>query len=421
MLISKLKKLSSNQFAKNVGWLGGAELVQRVFRLITTVTLARIFTAQDYGMVSAIYTTFEFAMTFSLRAGIGAKIIQADEEHLETICNTSYWLNWVVCIAIFLLQCAVAYPIAQFYGTNQLVLPLCVSGLSYLVFPFFLVQSALVERENRLHVRAWGYAAQAILSNIIIVSLALLGMGVWAVVWSSVLSYPIWIPIIRRYQTWKPTKPFNLQDWQVIIKFGGKRLGVDLLDRLRFNIDYLLVGRFLGLEALGLYFFAFNAGIGISQSILNSLTLAWYPHFCQVRTNLSQLKQRFLASFRTIATIVLPIVILQTSLAPFYVPIVFGQKWVSAIPALVWICFSALPIALSRANSQLLQAVDKTSVDLYWNLVFTILFALALLAAVQTRNITWVAMTVCLTQVVAAPIFTTWVIRNIFERRLHQH
>ncbi|UBF24884.1 lipopolysaccharide biosynthesis protein [Kovacikia minuta CCNUW1] len=416
MLIKKLKQLSSNQFAKNVGWLGGAELVQRVFRLVTTVTLARIFTTQDYGMVSAIYTTFEFTMTFSLRAGIGAKIIQADEEQLETICNTAYWLNWIVCVAIFLLQCVAAYPIAQFYGTNQLVLPLCVSGLSYLIFPFFMIQSALVERENRLHIKAWGYAAQAILSNVIIVVFALLGMGVWAVVWSSVLSYPVWIFILRHYQTWRPSKPFSLEDWQVIIKFGGKRLGVDLLDRLRFNIDYLLVGRFLGLEALGLYFFAFNAGIGISQSVLNSLTLAWYPHFCQVRTDLSQLKQRYLGSFKTIATIVLPLVVLQTSLAPFYVPIIFGQKWVPAIPTLIWICFSALPIALSRSNSQLLQSIDKTGIDFYWNFVFTIIFSLALLVVVQAGNITWVAMTVCLTQAIAAPIFTTWVIRNVLSK-----
>jgi PST family polysaccharide transporter len=43
MLINKLKQLFSGQFIRNVGWLGGAELVNRLFRLATTVTLARLF------------------------------------------------------------------------------------------------------------------------------------------------------------------------------------------------------------------------------------------------------------------------------------------------------------------------------------------------------------------------------------------
>jgi PST family polysaccharide transporter len=37
MLINKLKQILSSQFIRNVGWLGGAELVNRIFRLGTTL------------------------------------------------------------------------------------------------------------------------------------------------------------------------------------------------------------------------------------------------------------------------------------------------------------------------------------------------------------------------------------------------
>lgn len=415
MIINKLKHLSSDQFIRNVGWLGGAELIQRVFRLATTVTLARMFTAYDYGMVSAIYTIFEFANTFSLRAGIGAKLIQADEQDLEAICNTSYWLNWILCTSLFIIQCIAAYPIAQFYGNNQLILPICTLALTYFMFPVFLVQSALIERENRLQIRAWCYTAQAILSNIILVSLALLGMGVWAVVWSIVLSYPVLIVGAYLNHSWRPHASFNLDRWQDVASFGSKILGVEFLNRLRLNIDYLLVGRFLGLEALGLYFFAFNAGLGISQSVLNALTFAWFPHFCQARADLKQLKKRYFGSFKAVASIVVPLVILQSSLAPFYVPIIFGQKWVTAIPILVLICLSAVPITVSRSTSQLLQAVDKIHIDLYWNVIFTVLFTASLIVATQA-GIFWVAATVLVSQILAVPIFVVWVSRYMFAK-----
>ena len=415
MPINKLKQLLSDRFLRNIGWLGVAELVNRIFRLATTVTLARTFSPYDYGMVSVIYTINEFASVFALRSGIGAKIIQAEEQELEVICNTAYWINWILYGSLFIIQLVAAYPIARFYGNNQLIWPICVLGSVYLMHPFFLIQSILIERENRLKVTALCTATQAILSNIIIVILAVLGRGVWAVVWSMVLTYPVWIVINYINHPWRPPTSFTLERWQEITSYGSKLLGVDLLGRLRMNLDYLLVGGFIGIEALGLYFFAFNAGLGISQSILNSITVALFPHLCAARGNAKQLKKQFLGSLKTIAVILVPLVFLQSSLAPFYVPIIFGQKWVTAIPLLILICLSAVPIALSRATSQLLQTVDKTHIDFYWNMIFTVIFAASLLLTVR-EGIFWVAVAVLITQAVAMPIFTVWISRTIFAK-----
>jgi teichuronic acid exporter len=416
MLIQKLKGLSSDQFVRNLGWLGAAELTNRVFRLLTTVTLARVFTPYDYGMVSVIYTVFDIAGSLSLTAGIRAKIVQADEEELENICSTSYWLFWIICSALFILQCLSAYPIAQFYHNNQLILPICTVGLIFLTYPTFLVQAALIERENRLKVIAWCAASQAIVANVLLVILAISGMKVWAVVWSMVLSFPLWILIANWNQSWRPSKSFSIKGWREILGFSGKILGAELLFKFRLNVDYLIVGRFLGLEALGLYFFAFNAGLGISQSILNSLSAAWYPNYCQVRGDLKQLNKRFINSFKAIAAVVVPVVIFQTSLAHFYVPIVFGAKWSNAVPILILICLSAVPLAISMSTSQLLRSVDKTNIDFAWNLVFTSVFVVSLLVVVH-NGIFWVAATVLLTQVVAVPFFAAWISRLVFSRK----
>ena len=417
MLIQKFQKLLSDRFVRNIGWLGGAELVNRVFRLAATVTFARVFSEADYGMIAAIYTTFDIANTLSLRVGIGAKIIQADEAELKVVCDTSYWLNWVLCIALFIIQILIAYPIALFFETTELVWPLRALSLIYLIYPFFSIQSALIERENRLEVRAWCYASQAIVSNVIVVALALMGWGVWAVVVSMILSYPVWIIINYRSHPWRPKAAFTLYRWRDIGSFGSKMLGVELLSKLRLYIDYMIVGRFLGIEALGLYFFAFNAGLGISQSVIQALTSAWYPHFCQVRTNPQQLKKRYFGSFKTIATVIVPLVILQTSLARFYIPIIAGENWIPAIPVLVLICFAAIPMSVSRSTSQLLQAVDLALIDIKWNLIFTVFFASSILVAVTVKeDVFWVAVAVLGTQAIAIPLFSLWVTRHLFGK-----
>ena len=415
MLINKLKHLLSDKFIRNVGWLGASELVNRIFRLGVTVTLARLFRPYDYGLVSVVYTTFEFAMVLTLRGGTGAKIIQADEQDVKAICDTSYWLNWILCGGLFVIQCVAAFPIAQFYGNNQLILPLCTIALTYLMLPGFLVQEAMLQRENRLEVVALCQATQGILSNTLTICLALLGMGVWAIVWSMVLTTPVWIVINYMNHPWRPPKSFTLERWQEIIRFGKNLLGVELLGKLRGNLDYLLIGGFLGIDALGVYYFAFNAGLGISLSVIVTLTSALFPYLCEARGNLNQFKNRYFSSLKKIALIVVPLVILQSSLAPLYVPIVFGQKWVGAIPILILICLSAVPMSFARAASQLLQAVDKSHIDLYWNIIFTVIFAASLLLAMQ-GGIYWVAAAVLISQAVALPIFTIWASRLVFAK-----
>jgi len=411
MLISKFKQSLSNKFIRNAGALGAAELANRIFRLGTTITLARMFSPQDYGLMAVVYTVFDFATVFTFRGGIGAKIVQADEQDVKTICDTSYWLNWILCIAIFLLQCIAAFPIAQFYKNQQLVLPICTVGLVYLMFPLFLVNSAIIERENRLKITALCNVTQSLLSNIIIVVFALMGMGVWAIVWSMVLTTPVWIIITWRNHSWRPPKLFKLDKYKEVISFGADLLAIELLGKLRGNIDYLIIGGFLSIEALGIYYFAFNAGLGISMSIINTFSSALFPYLCEVRSNLSQLKERYFSSLKKAYFVITPLILLQTCLAPIYVPIIFGQKWSSAIPVLMLICLSALSLQFGRATFLLLNAMGKTRLTLYWNLIYTILFSTALLISVH-GGIIYVAIAVVICQLFIAPMFNIWVVNR---------
>ena len=409
-----LKKKFSGRYIRNVGWLGGAELFNRVFRLGTTVTLARLFSQEDYGLMAVIYTTFDLASVFTLKHGISAKVIQAAVEDVKVIANTCYWLNWILCGSLFLLQCLIAFPIAYFYQNTTLLFPICITALVYLFMPLFTVNSALIERENKLKVIAICNAGQSFVNNLIIITLAFLGMGVWSIVWGLVLSMPVWIIVTWKYSDWRPPKNFSLERWQEIVNFGKNILGVTILKRLRMNIDYLLVGRFLGVEALGLYFFAFNAGSGIITNVVYAFTSALFPHLCEVRENKTQLKKQFLSSLKSIALTIIPLIILQCSLAPLYVPIIFGQKWASAVPILVMVCLSVIPRTFYWTGGMLLNSVNKTQINLYLDLTFTLIFTAAILLAVN-YNVYWVAASVLITHTVILPFFTIWSARHVFE------
>lgn len=414
MLVEKTKKILSGQFIRNVGWLGAAELVNRIFRLGTTVTLARVFSQQDYGLMAVIYTVFDLATVFIFKGGVGAKIIQTNQDKVNNTCNTAYWLNWLLCGSLFIIQCLAAYPIARFYDNNQLILPICVVAVMYLIYPFFLIHCALIERENRLKIIAICTATQSILINIITVTLAILGFGIWAIVWSMLLTIPVWFVITWKNHSWRPPKSFSLKDWQEIINFSKNLLGVEFLTKLRLNLDYLIVGRFLGVGQLGLYYFAFNAGSGITNNIVNSLMSALFPHLCDTRGDHHKLKTRYYKSLKTISLTVIPIVILQSTLSPIYVPIIFGEKWISAIPVLILICLSVIPMTFKHAASLLLNAVDQSHISLYFDLIYTIIFAIAIIISAQW-GILAVAMTVLVINVLFSTTFSIFANKKAFS------
>ena len=201
----------------------------------------------------------------------------------------------------------------------------------------------------------------------------------------------------------------KLAEWAVMPR-------ADLLKTLRDNMDYLIVGRFLGLKELGVYYFAFNAGLGISLSIIQSIIVALYPHLCAVRSDFAKLKESYYKSLRTIGKIMVPFVLIQSVFAPFYVPVLFGKEWVVAVPVLILICLSAIPRPFDAAAFQLLASVDKPQIGLLWNVAFTLLFTVALMIGVYWQAI-GVAAAVLIIHVIFVPIFLIWTNRYVFGPR----
>jgi PST family polysaccharide transporter len=409
----RAKKIDS-PFIRNLGWLGLSGAVIRITRLITTVVLARFLTSHDYGLAAIVLTINDIVRVFT-RNGIGTRLIQAKGENIAVLAQSAYWLNWVIAIALFILQCLAAFPLALFYRDRALILPICAMAIGLLLIPHGLVQSALIQRENRLKAIAVVEMIQFSTDNILSLIFAFAGFGMWAIILPKLLVPPIWVYVMLKNHSWRPKWQFTTAGWGDLLRFGRNVLGVELLNNLRGNLDYLIVGRFLSIEALGIYYFAFNAGLGISMGIITSIKSALLPHLCDARTNLVNFKQRYFSSLKTISSIVIPLVLLQSSFAPIYVPIVFGEKWIPAIPILILVCLSAIPRPFADSASQLLIAVDKPQIDLIWNVIFTILFTIALLIGIRWQSV-GVAGAVLSIHVVLLPLFTVWTTRFVFKK-----
>jgi len=423
-LIARLQNALSqgtqdNRFLKNLAWLGMSEMFVRVTRLITAIVLARLMDPLTFGVAALVLTINELIRVFN-RNGIGAKIVQCSEEDLLDITNTAYRLNFIFCITLFFLQCLLAYPLAAFYETPELVPMLQVLSVTYLLMPFGMVQAALVQRQQGLKITAFIDGMQVGIDNIITTILAVVGLGAWAIVLPKFLTSPIWVFGYRHALKWQPKKGvwhFNL--WQDVLKFGRYYLSIEVLKTARLNLDNMIVARLLGLEALGLYYFARNAGLGFSLTLNNAISSALYPNLCEVQNNVTQLRQRFVKNLTLIVLIAVPLISLQAGLAFIYVPIVFGEQWLNAIPILTLLCLSALPRPLADSASTLLLATGRISTDYKWNIVFTFLFIITVSVAAHF-SLFAVAASVLAVYAITHPIYLYFVWHKIFKIRSNE-
>lgn len=386
ILLAKARARLSSPFLRNLGSMGAAQLAMRVSRLLTTIILTRLLVPADFGLAAMVLTVYEFVSLFT-RNGITAKVVQALDTEVMEVAETAYRLTWIVCIILLLVQAAIAMPVAHLYHAPRLAFPIALMGLIYLATPLCAMQCAFMQREGRLGRIALATGLQVTADNILTAILALCGLGMWAIVLPKLLVAPIWVIVTRTGHGWRPRRSMlwhtAMHDWQDIVRFSRNVIGVEIMATVQANVDNLLVGYFLGVKALGIYYFAFNAGLGITLGLINAFSVAVYPHLCQVRSDRALLTARFHATIRTLSRIVVPLVLLQALLAPFYVPLVFGHKWAQAVPVLMLICLSALARPFASTCSQLLRAMGRPDIELRWQAALTIILVAALAIAAQ--------------------------------------
>lgn len=407
------QRFASDAFLSGAGWLGMAQVVGRIFRLLTTLIVARLMTPEYFGLAAIALASNEIAHIIA-RFGTSAYIVQARDDQLEQHKDIANALNWAIGLFLFAVQCAAAYPIAMWYDAPELILPICVLALSYLMMPFGELHGALNQRNNDLDALAKGDIYQAIGDSILTITLAISGFGVWALILPKVLVVPLWVIPQRRRVKYIAQWPKSWSATSKIIQFGRQVLGVELLTIFRTNIDVLIVGSLLGVNALGVYFFAMNAGLGITRSLLSALSRALYSYLCS-SSDQHPIRARFRRGLSLTLLVVIPWVALQATTAQWYVPVVFGSQWVEhgAVPILVIFCLAGIPLALNESASQYLRATNRTKTDLRWYLPFTVLYTFSLFIGVQW-GIMGAAISVLAIYLINAPLYY-WV--NVRTKR----
>lgn len=347
-LLALGKRVAGQKLTRDIGWLTGAELVSRFGRIIAAVILARQLDAVAFGIAAIALTIFEIMRVFT-ENGIGAAVVRAEPNNFQKTANTGHRLMWGVCFSLALVQVIAGLIVELILPGRQAGMMVAVLGAVFLMMPFGVMHAYCLLREERMKELAGIATAQVAADHVLTAILAICGFGAWAIVLPKLLTAPIWLIGMLRSKAWVQNKSAGYAPVAGILKFSLPVLGSELMCAFRDQMDKFIVSLTLGVEALGLYYFAFNAGLGVSTALNRAFSNAVYPHLCVA-------SDRIKAYRKAITNLGVPFSLLycaQAAAALLYVPIVFGANWASAAPLVAILCLGGparLMVDAARMN-----------------------------------------------------------------------
>jgi len=189
--------------------------------------------------------------------------------------------------------------------------------------------------------------------------------------------------VLVMFQAGVSIKPAMQPSRPGLFKFGGKVMGANLCSWGIGNFDSLLIGRYFGVPALGLYNRSMTLVSTPMNAVTTSLQAVLFSAASKMQLDSKQVTQVFLAATELMAYVCFPIFLVIAVIPDVVVLGVYGEKWRDATPLLVPLAL-AMPVhALLALVGPILMAIDKTEIEIKAQIVTVIVMLPALFVAAQ--------------------------------------
>ena len=322
-------------------WSMGSQYAGFILQFVTSVLVSRFFlTPAEVGLYSiAIAAAMLVAILqdFGLTRYISG-LTEVDEQHLAQCSSVAMVFSCLVAGIIALA----AWPMAQFYGQPDLMGILLIIAASYFFVPFFNVPSALLSRDLNFSSLFMINVAAILAQSVVTLGMAAMGYSAYSLAWGVVAQTATRAAVAQ----WR--RPVRMALWagkenlKPILAFGSASSVLYVVGGISVRSPDLIIGRFLGLAATGLYSRAAALSDHFRMLIGGAIGQVFYPAFARIRDRGESLAPAYLRVVAAYTAIIWPGMV---GLAVASVPLVhflYGDAWADVAPLLTFIALSEL-------------------------------------------------------------------------------
>jgi O-antigen/teichoic acid export membrane protein len=298
-------------------------------RLASLMMLARLLGPKDFGLVGMV-TAFTGVLNLFRDFGLSSAAVQRTTVTEEQI-STLFWVNLLFGALLGLVAVAMAPVIAAFYAEPRLVWVTIVLAAGFVFNAAGVQHSVILQREMRFTALAVIGVVSLTLSTAIAIAGAALGYGYWALVAMTVTSPLIATIAFWAATGWIPGLPRRGTGIRSMMRFGGTVSLNGLVAYVAYNTEKVLIGRFWGLDAIGIYGRAYQL-VNIPTDNLNSAVgEVAFSALSRLQDDPGRFRSYFLKGYSLVLAMTVPLTIACVGFADDIVAVLLGPKWKSAV------------------------------------------------------------------------------------------
>lgn len=378
-----------------LGWTLGTQVFTQSSQFLITVVLARLLSPTEFGLLAMVTVFTGFANLFG-DFGFGPALIQREEITEDHLCSV-FWVNLGLGVFLAGLTAGISPFVARFYHEPRLVVVMEVISLNFPINSLGLVQRAKLARE--MNFRALGLidTLMVVISGVTGIALALGGSGVWSLVCQGLLYSAIGVFGSWWASGWRPRFKFSRASISELFGFSANLTGFTAINYWYRNGDNLLVGRFFGTSALGIYSRAYNLMMLPLTQVTYVISKVMFPALARLQNDLQRVRSIYLRSISIISLITFPLMLGLLVIADHFTLAVYGSAWRGVVPILRIFCALGLVQSIYSTVGWIYQSQGRTGWMFLWGVFSAALSIAGMIAGVWLGSPTMVA--ICLTVV----------------------
>jgi O-antigen/teichoic acid export membrane protein/thymidylate kinase len=307
-------------------WTSLATGTNVLVQLVVLVVLARLLVPADFGLAAAALMVVGLSAIFST-FGIGPAVVQHPDLR-ETHQRAGFTLSVLLGVLFTALLWPAAPAVAAFFRLPELAPLLRTLSLVFPVQGLSVVAESLLQRELRFRCLALLDVTTAVLGyGAVGVVLAFLGFGAWALAGAHLAQFglrTLLLLCLRPHPAWPLLERRACAD---LLYFGGGCTASGMSNYVAGQAENLVIGRWLGAAALGVYGRAYQLMAGPAVLFGNVLDRVLFPALAHLQDQPERLGDAYRRSNALVALVILPISGVLVALAPEVVHVLLGPEW----------------------------------------------------------------------------------------------
>lgn len=323
-----------------------AQAADFILRLVSLMVLARLLGPKDFGLVGMV-TAFTGVLVLFRDFGLSAAAIQRQNVTNEQL-STLFWINVAVGALLALFTAAMAPFVAAFYHEPRLVAVATALACSFLFNAAGIQHGAFLQRQMRFTALSVVSLISLVVSTAIAIGGAMAGYGYWALVAMTVIQPFINTVGVWLATGWIPGRPHRHVGIRSMIHFGGTVTLNGIIVYSASNFEKVLLGRFWGADALGLYGRAYQL-INIPTGNVNfAVGEVAFSALSRLQDDPVRLKSYFLKGYSLVLAITMPLTVACALFADDMIFVFLGPQWKAA--SIIFRLLSPTILVFATAN-----------------------------------------------------------------------